>query len=56
MIELVDLGVTFLQMFLGKLSNQVPAEVVAAVQAAIDALAKHKDDLITKAALEAQRG
>lgn len=56
MIELIDLGVTFLQMFLGKLSNQLPAEVLAAVEAAINALDAHKNDLITKAALEAQRG
>ena len=55
-ITLLDLGITFLQSFLGKLSNKLPAEVVAAVQAAIDAIAAHKDDAITKANLEAQRG
>lgn len=56
MIEVVDLGLTFLQMFLGKYAKGLPAEVIAAVQASVDALAAHKDDLITKAALEAQRG
>lgn len=56
MIELIDLGMTFLEMFLGKLKTQIPAEVVTAVQAAIDALAAHKQDLISKANLEAQRG
>lgn len=56
MIEVIDLGLTFLQMFLGKMSNKLPAEVVASIQAAVDALVLHKNDLITKAALEAQRG
>lgn len=56
MIELIDLGLSFLQPFLQKLHSQIPAEVEAAVQAAIDALVAHKQDLITKAALEAQRG
>jgi len=56
MIELIDLGATLLETFLGKLKNQVPEQVTQAVQAAIDALNAHKDDLITKANLEAQRG
>lgn len=55
-ITLIDLGVSFLQMFLSKLSTKLPADVVASVQAAADALAAHKDDAITKANLEAQRG
>lgn len=56
MIPILDLGITFLQMFLGKLGNQVPAQVVEAIQAAIDALVLHHADLVTKANLEAQRG
>jgi len=56
MIEIVDLGLSFLQMFLGKFKSQLPAEIVASVQAAVDALAAHKDDLITKQNLENQRG
>jgi hypothetical protein len=55
-IELIDLGFGFLQTFLGKLKNNLPATVVAAVQAAADALLAHKNDLITKANFEAQRG
>lgn len=56
MIPLLDLGISILEAYLGQMNNQVPLHVVAAVQAAIDALAAHKDDLITKANLEAQRG
>lgn len=56
MIELIQLGLSFLQPFLAQLHNQVPAEIEAAVAAAVDALAKHRDDLVTQANLEAQRG
>lgn len=56
MIVLIDLGLTFLTGFLGNIQNQVPKNVVSAIQAAIDALAAHKDDLVTKQNLEAQRG
>ena len=52
----IDLGLTFLQQFLGGMKNKLPAEVASAVQAAIDAISAHKQDEITKAALEAQRG
>lgn len=55
-ISLIDLGLSFLQTFLSKMKNQLPVEVAGAVQAAIDAIAAHKSDVITKAALEAQRG
>lgn len=55
-ITLLDLGLTFLGQFLGKLKNKLPAEVVTSIQAAIDALSAHKDDVVTKANLEAQRG
>lgn len=56
MIELVDLGLGLLETYLGKLKSNLPVEVVTAIQAAIDALAAHKSDLITKANLEANRG
>lgn len=56
MIEIVDLIAGILTTALGGLKNKVPVEVTQAVQAAIDALNAHKDDLITKANLEAQRG
>lgn len=55
-IELIDLGLTFLQSFLGGMKNKLPAEVVTAIQATIDALASHKQDELTKANFEAQRG
>lgn len=55
-ITLIDLGFAFLQNFLGSLKSKLPAEVAAALQAALDALAAHKADLLTKANFEAQRG
>jgi hypothetical protein len=55
-VTLLDLGFSFLQMFLGKLSSKLPAEVAAAVQKAMDAIAAHRDDQITKLNLEAERG
>lgn len=55
-VPLIDLGIALLESFLGKLKSKIPLEVAQAVQAAIDALASHKNDLITKANLEAQRG
>lgn len=55
-LTLLDLGFTFLNTFLGSLRNKLPAEVVASVQAAMDAILKHKNDVITKGALESQRG
>lgn len=56
-ITLLDLGIQFLLPFLQSLKNgKVPAEVVAAIQAAIDAIAAHKQDLLTKANFDAQRG
>lgn len=55
-ITLLDLGFGFLQTFLGNLKSKLPAEVATEVQAAIDAIAAHRADVITKASLEAQRG
>ncbi len=53
----IDLGLTLLQAILSKYQkNKAPVEVTAAIQAAIDAVLAHKDDVITKAALESQRG
>lgn len=56
LIQLIDLGVGFLDMFLSKVKSNVPQTVADAVQAAADALISHKNDLVTKANLEAQRG
>lgn len=53
---LIDLGISFLQSYLSGLGNKVPSQVVAAIQAAVDALNAHKADLLTKANFEAQRG
>ncbi len=55
-VPLLDLGIGVLETFLGRLKDHIPAEVAAAVQAAIDALFAHKNDLITKANIDAQRG
>jgi hypothetical protein len=56
MIQIVDLIGALLDGFLAKTKSQLPVTVVDAVQAAIDALAAHKDDLLTKENFEAQRG
>lgn len=55
MIPLLDVALAFLEMFLGKAGNGLPAKVIEAVTAAVDAIAAHKNDLVTAAALEAQR-
>jgi len=56
-LSLIDVGLTFLQSFLGGLkTSKAPADVVAAVQAAVDALFAHKADIISKANLDALRG
>lgn len=56
-ITLLDVGLTFLQQFIGGLkTGKAPAEVIAAVQSAVDALFAHKADIITKAGLDAARG
>jgi hypothetical protein len=55
-ITLLDLGLGFLTQFLSGLGKKLPANVVASVQAAIDAITAHRQDEITKAELEAQRG
>ena len=56
-LTLLDLGINFLLPFLTAIKGaKVPAEVVAAVQSAIDALIAHKQDVINMANLDAQRG
>jgi hypothetical protein len=54
--NLIALGLTFLSAFLTNTKDKLPAEIVSSVQSLIAALEAHKNDLITKAALEAQRG
>jgi hypothetical protein len=57
LLTLLDLGIQFLLPFLSGLKGaKVPAEVLAAVQSAIDALLAHKQDVINKSNLDALRG
>jgi hypothetical protein len=54
---LLDLGSSFLKQFLGSLTkSKAPAQLIDAVTATVAAIDEHKNDLITKANLEAQRG
>jgi hypothetical protein len=55
-VTLLELGLSFLQMFLTRTEKKMPAEVVSAVQSAVSAIAKHRDDQITRLNLEALRG
>jgi hypothetical protein len=57
-LSLISVGLGFLEQYLVavKKNNATPVEVVTSIQSVVDALGKHKDDLITKAALEAERG
>lgn len=52
----LNLGIAFLEKFLGEAKAKLPVEVIQAVESTIQALNAHKDDVITKANLEAQRG
>lgn len=56
-ITIIDLGIQFLLQYLSGLKGaKVPAEILASVQAAIDALATHKNDVISKSNLDSLRG
>jgi len=56
-LTLLDLGIQFLLPFLSGLKGgKAPAEIIASVQAAIDALLAHKQDIISKANLDVLRG
>jgi hypothetical protein len=56
-LMLIELGIQFLTQYLsGVKGAKLPAEVLAAVQAAIDALINHKQDVINKANLDTLRG
>lgn len=53
----LELGLSFLVSFINKLTkSNAPGEVITAFRAAYDALVSHRNDVVTKAALEAQRG
>lgn len=45
-----------LQVLSGLKGAQAPAEVIAAVQAAIDSIVAHQNDIISKSNLDAMRG
>lgn len=56
-VDLIGVGITFLQSFLGSLTkNKASQEVLDAVQATIAALQAHQQDVMSKADWEAQRG
>lgn len=56
-LTIIELGIQFLLPFLSSLKNgKAPAEILASIQAAIDALLTHKADIISKSNLEALRG
>jgi len=56
-LTLLDLGIQFLLQYLSGLkSGKVPVEILQAVQAAIDALVAHKQDVISKSNLDSLRG
>lgn len=57
-VTLIDLAISLGQLLISKLAStgKTPTEVLEAVQASVDALAAHRNDAVTKANLEAQRG
>lgn len=56
-VVLLDLGSTFLKQFVGSLTkSNAPAQLIDAVTGVVTAIDAHKNDVITKASLEAQRG
>lgn len=55
-ISLLGLGIGLLRTYLDGMKNKLPAQIVAGLQASIDALEAHRQDELTKANFEAQRG
>lgn len=56
-LTLLELGIQFLLPFISGLKGgKAPAEIIAAVQSAIDALIAHKQDVISKSNIDALRG
>ena len=53
---IIELGISFLETFLGKTKSRLPVEIAQSLEATIAALQAHKDDVLTKANFEAQRG
>ena len=56
-VVLLDLGSSFLKQFVGSLTkSNAPAQIIDAVNGVVTAIDAHKDDVINKANLEADRG
>lgn len=56
-MPLIELGINLLSPLIGQLTkSSVPVEVTDALQAGLDALVKHKADLMSKPDWESQRG
>jgi len=56
-LTLIELGISFLTQYLGGIKGaKVPVEIAGAIQAAIDALLAHKQDIINKSNLDSLRG
>lgn len=56
-LTLIDLGIQFLLPFISGLKGgKAPAEIIASIQAAVDALLAHKQDIINKSNLDSLRG
>lgn len=54
---LLDLGSTFLKQFVSSLTkSNAPAQIIDAINATVNAIDEHKNDVVSKANLEAQRG
>lgn len=56
MLAILGLVIPFIETFLKAHGQQLPAELLAAGEAFYGALVAHKDDLVTQANLEANRG
>ena len=56
-VVLLDLGSSFLKQFLASLTkSNAPAQIIDGLTSVVTAIDTHKDDVINKANLEAQRG
>jgi hypothetical protein len=56
-LTLIELGIQFLLPFISSLKGgKAPAEIIQAIQAAVDALLAHKSDIISKSNIDALRG
>jgi len=56
-LQLIELGIQFLLPFISGLKGgKAPAEIIASIQAAVDALLAHKQDMISKSNLDSMRG